>query len=49
MALPSSVLRRAVQHDDLTVVLKVAEKESNVIVEGCMKDVHERPNACWSG
>jgi hypothetical protein len=30
MALPSSVLPRAVQYDDL----KVAEKESNVIVVG---------------
>lgn len=34
MALPSSVLPRAVQYDNLKVILKVAEKESNVIVEG---------------
>ena len=34
MALPSSVLPRAVQHDNLKVILKVADKESNVIVEG---------------
>jgi len=34
MALPSSVLPRAVQYDNLKVILKVAEKESNVMVEG---------------
>jgi hypothetical protein len=34
MALPSLVLPRAVQYDNLKVILKVAEKESNIIVEG---------------
>ena len=46
MALPSSVLPRAVQYDDLTVVLKVAEKESNIIVggthEGCARGRAQR-------
>lgn len=39
MPYPSSVLPRAVQYDDLKVVLKVAEKESNVMVEGMHEGV----------
>jgi hypothetical protein len=46
MALPSSVLPQAVQYDNLKVILKVAEKESNVIVEetheGCARGRAQR-------
>ena len=50
MALPSSVLPRAVQYDDLTEVLTEAEKESNALLRRRMKDLHEVGlNACWSG
>ena len=50
MALPSSGLPRAVQYDDLKVVLKEAGKSGTLWLNGRGKDWHEvGPNACWSG